>query len=775
MIACALALWLATSSPASPASPPPASPPAAWAADRPVLLQSLPRAPTAAAVTLAAQRLEAQDPNGALSALAQADSSAASLVRARALRSLGKFPEAGAALAGVPTPGPLELLRNLEEGRLAAARQDAATTVQKLLPLLQAGGPLATATTGPLIAALTQSDPATLLANFAALEQALPKKDDLDARSLLLDAKATAQEKLGKLAEARATRLQRYLEEPVSLTTPAEPPAGLVASPNQLMDRVERLLDAHRNDKALQAMDALPDASLDANGLCRKHFAQGLASRKLRRYAAAEEHLTYVMNQCADADLARRGAFLRAKVISIRDGLRAIEAIEAFASKYPDHSMTDDVLFWAGDLYQRRSRDDEAHKYYARIDALSLHDDYCGEARWRIAWMAYRRNDLPAAEAGFKRLLADDGCTRDLHDRSRSHYWLGRVAEQQKNPAAAQAHYQAILDTHPLSFYAQQGLPRLLKLQPKAAAQATSRGLLAPTGHPSMPLCPNWLANDPGFGRGMAYLQAGLAADAAAQFRALERPKQNVIGDAHAASLGVPQSPVELQSLQSLSQCGPAQAALLLVLLLDEAGAQHEAHWRLRTEFGDEFSKFPSAKEMVLWRAAYPLAYRNFIAPAEQESHLPAYFLQALAREESAFDPTVVSWAEAYGLTQLVLASGQGAGKFLSPPVSIKLPEQLLEPALNARLGGALLASLLKHYANNLGLALAGYNAGEPVASAWWKHFAGQDFALYAEEMTIQETRGYVKRVLRTYGIYRWLYASALPSLPVEPSLPALR
>lgn len=766
MIACVLALC-ALSAPPLAALPGPFNP------NQPILLEGLVKAPGAAQVLQAAQAVDNNDPNAALSALGQAATPAAALVRARALRLLGKLPEAGAALALVPSPGPLETLRDLEEGRLAAARGDAAATVQKLLPLLQAGGPLATQLGGPLTVALSQADPAALLANYAALEQALlPKKDDPDGRSLLLEAKAAAQDKLGKSAEAAATRLQRYLEEPVSLLTPSESPAGALPTPAQRMDRVERLLEAHRNDKALQAMDHLADASLDANGLCRKRFAQGLAARKLRRYAAAEEALTYVTSQCGDADLARRAAFLRAKVISIRDGLRAIEAIEAFATKYPDHSMTDDVLFWAGDLYQRRSRDDEAQKYYARIDALPLKDDFCAEARWRMAWMAYRRDDLPAAEAGLRRVLADDGCVRDLFDRSRARYWLGRVAEQQKKPAAAQAQYQTILDTHPLSYYAQQALPRLLKLQPKAAAQATSKSVLAPTSHSSIPLCPDWLAADPGFARGMAFLQAGLGPDAAAQFRALERPKQDVMGVAHAASLGVPQPPVQLHSLQAIHQCGPAQAALLLVLLLDEAGAQHEAHWRLRTEFGDEFTKFPSAKEMVLWRAAYPLAYRNFIAPAEQESHLPEYFLQALAREESAFDPKVVSWAEAYGLTQLVLASGQGAGKRLVPPVSIKEPEQLLEPALNARLGGALLASLMKRFSGNLGLSLAGYNAGEEVSGAWWKRFAGQDFALFAEEMTIQETRGYVKRVLRTFGIYRWLYAAALPNLPVETTLP---
>jgi hypothetical protein len=41
----------------------------------------------------------------------------------------------------------------------------------------------------------------------------------------------------------------------------------------------------------------------------------------------------------------------------------------------------------------------------------------------------------------------------------------------------------------------------------------------------------------------------------------------------------------------------------------------------------------------------------------------------------------------------------------------------------------------------------------------------GQPFDVFAEEVGNQETRGYVKRVLRTYGIYRWLYAGEPPML----------
>ncbi|MBI3179279.1 MAG: transglycosylase SLT domain-containing protein, partial [Deltaproteobacteria bacterium] len=136
-------------------------------------------------------------------------------------------------------------------------------------------------------------------------------------------------------------------------------------------------------------------------------------------------------------------------------------------------------------------------------------------------------------------------------------------------------------------------------------------------------------------------------------------------------------------------------------------------------------------------------------------------------------DAQAVSWAGAYGLTQLLLESGRAAGKLLTPPVEVPAAEALLDPRVNARLGAALLGSQVRKFGGNLGLALGAYNAGDDTALVWWKRHAGAPFDVFAEEITIKETRGYVKRVLTTFGIYRWLYAGATPTLPIEETLPA--
>jgi soluble lytic murein transglycosylase len=133
-------------------------------------------------------------------------------------------------------------------------------------------------------------------------------------------------------------------------------------------------------------------------------------------------------------------------------------------------------------------------------------------------------------------------------------------------------------------------------------------------------------------------------------------------------------------------------------------------------------------------------------------------------REESALDPRALSWAGALGLTQLMPATAKQVAQRLG--IRGVNPRQLLDPDLNIRLGASYLGQLLKRFKGNRALALGGYNAGALAVDRWGHEEKPLDE--FVEEIPISETRGYVKRVLRTFNTYQLLYGRTRPVTSIE-------
>jgi soluble lytic murein transglycosylase len=96
----------------------------------------------------------------------------------------------------------------------------------------------------------------------------------------------------------------------------------------------------------------------------------------------------------------------------------------------------------------------------------------------------------------------------------------------------------------------------------------------------------------------------------------------------------------------------------------------------------------------------------------------------------------------------------------------------LTDASLNIRLGAHYLGQLVRQFDGSVALALAAYNAGGGAVNRWLEQRPGLELDEFVEEIPIEETRGYVKRVLRSYAAYRLLYGVAAESAaPVLPRL----
>lgn len=167
-------------------------------------------------------------------------------------------------------------------------------------------------------------------------------------------------------------------------------------------------------------------------------------------------------------------------------------------------------------------------------------------------------------------------------------------------------------------------------------------------------------------------------------------------------------------------------------------------------------AKEVSSESRWAFDCRFPRPYQLLVAEAESRYALPKDVVFAIMRQESSFDPNVVSPASAKGLLQLLEETARRTAANLPSPTQ-NLDFDLFEPRDNVELGAAYLRQLLDWFKGDLLLTVAAYNAGPAAVKAWVKAAAGLPPELFAARIPYAETRGYVERVLGNLSMYRYL------------------
>ena len=136
-------------------------------------------------------------------------------------------------------------------------------------------------------------------------------------------------------------------------------------------------------------------------------------------------------------------------------------------------------------------------------------------------------------------------------------------------------------------------------------------------------------------------------------------------------------------------------------------------------------------------------------------------------RQESNFDPEVVSPARAVGLMQLLPETAKATAALLHLPHD---DSKLTLPVQNITLGTRYLRELLDKLGESTPLSIAAYNAGPEAIKRWLSHAKGQELDVFVEAIPYIETRGYVVRVLGNLARYGYMDRgeAGVPSLDLE-------
>jgi soluble lytic murein transglycosylase len=165
-----------------------------------------------------------------------------------------------------------------------------------------------------------------------------------------------------------------------------------------------------------------------------------------------------------------------------------------------------------------------------------------------------------------------------------------------------------------------------------------------------------------------------------------------------------------------------------------------------------------------LLRVTFPFPYRELIEREAERYRVDPMLFAGLIRQESMFQPAVRSRVGATGLSQIMPATGRWIAPRVGVPADRFSESFLTVPEVNLRMGALYLGDLMRRYNGAMDLALAGYNAGPGRADRWRRELGhGRDVDAFRDAIPFDETRHYVRVVLRNTLVYQRLYGSPGP------------
>lgn len=151
----------------------------------------------------------------------------------------------------------------------------------------------------------------------------------------------------------------------------------------------------------------------------------------------------------------------------------------------------------------------------------------------------------------------------------------------------------------------------------------------------------------------------------------------------------------------------------------------------------------------------FPSKYEDQIQKFSVEENLDPSFVLSLIRQESGFNPMARSPTDALGLMQLMPKVARQVAQ--EKGLKFKEEAELFDPDLNIKLGVRELKNRMSEFGNNPILAAASYNAGSDAVKGWIKSRYRENIVEFIEEIPYEETRSYVRLILRNQIYYKRL------------------
>jgi soluble lytic murein transglycosylase len=472
---------------------------------------------------------------------------------------------------------------------------------------------------------------------------------------------------------------------------------------NDWRKRADQLFRKRENEEALRAYDKALASKLKKTDSNRAQKQRAHTLFRMREYPDSVKAFS-ALPQKDDVPLWRARSLARSGEVP-----KAVDEFEQLAKKSKGE-LSVRATYLAGLLLDGRGYSERAEKHFAWVSRNRVSTGLSNAALWRLGWSAFRGQREREAIDYFERLLEEE---TDTIGRLRTRYWRARALERADEQAVALVEFKALANDFPFSYYGWR-----------------ARDRVRDHDEPSPGLRP-----DPGTAR--------LDADD------LARPK--ILLAAGLRKLAIEEMRRTGRKARGLED------RLAMAQLFSEADEYHEALRVVVDAYTEDLARGPVPHLEELWWHAWPSAFEELVvASTSARNSVEPALVYAIMREESGYRPKILSVSGARGLLQIMIPTGE----LLADRLGEKQyePDDLFEPATNIKLGAFYLKELMGRFDGRLSASIASYNAGPNAVEGWLENPTAVEDDVWVESIPYDQTRSYVKRVMRSYHAYRVLY-----------------
>jgi soluble lytic murein transglycosylase len=450
----------------------------------------------------------------------------------------------------------------------------------------------------------------------------------------------------------------------------------------------------------------------------------------LRRYRPAMDGLR------PHLDRASRRAEARFFYLSaLRDAGQHDEYVvltRALLEEFPESTWSEEALNNLGTHYILNNEDELAASAFAELYRRFPSGQRAERAAWKAGWWSYKNDDYDTTVRTFE--SAAQAFPRSDY-RPSFLYWAARSHANLNQRTEALERFHVVHADYGNSYYGRLASQQIAR---REAGLASAERAVAASRQPVTTAVPR----PPTYGRIRNLLAAGLYDDALNELR-------------HAQRRWGGSPALDATLAWAYHRKGELRRAISIM---------RRAYPQFLTTGGDEMPA-------EILEVIFPLTYWPSIRKHAAARGLDPYLIAALIAQESTFDPKIRSVANAWGLMQIVPATGRRLARTLN--IRRFNTGMLTDPEINIRMGTLFFSQLVKQFGGTH-YALAGYNAGESRVVRWKAERPGLDEDEFIDDIPFPETQNYVKRILGTAEDYRRLYGEGggkpIPVLTAKPT-----